>query len=88
WGYVDLIVTFGCEETAKSIKVKFLVVDCPSLYQCIIGRTAIADLIAVPSTAKKLQEDVLMQHPKGTISSAKLPVPRSQKPHLSCPHRT
>ncbi|MCI59114.1 hypothetical protein A2U01_0080369, partial [Trifolium medium] len=20
WGYVDLIVTFGCEETAKSIK--------------------------------------------------------------------
>ncbi|MCI44712.1 hypothetical protein A2U01_0065951, partial [Trifolium medium] len=21
WGYVDLIVTFGCEETAKSIKV-------------------------------------------------------------------
>ncbi|MCI33407.1 hypothetical protein A2U01_0054624, partial [Trifolium medium] len=45
-----LIVTFGCEETAKSIKVKFLVVDCPSLYQCIIGRTAISDLIAVPST--------------------------------------
>ncbi|MCI47427.1 hypothetical protein A2U01_0068669, partial [Trifolium medium] len=51
WGYVDLIVPFGCEETTKSIKVKFLVVDCPSLYQCIIGRTAIADLIAVPSTA-------------------------------------
>ncbi|PNX58607.1 hypothetical protein L195_g059276, partial [Trifolium pratense] len=51
WGYVDLIVTFGSEETAKSIKVKFLVLDCPCLYQCIIGRTAIADLIAVPSTA-------------------------------------
>ncbi|GAU44610.1 hypothetical protein TSUD_241030 [Trifolium subterraneum] len=51
WGYVDLIVTFGQNETAKSIKVKFLVVDCPSLYQCIIGRTAIADLPAVASTA-------------------------------------
>ncbi|CAJ2654489.1 unnamed protein product [Trifolium pratense] len=51
WGYVDLIVTFGSEETAKSIRVKFLVVDCPCLYQCIIGRTTIADLIAVPSTA-------------------------------------
>ncbi|GAU21573.1 hypothetical protein TSUD_35360 [Trifolium subterraneum] len=51
WGYIDLIVTFGHNETAKSIKVKFLVVNCPSLYQCIIGRTAIADLPAVASTA-------------------------------------
>ncbi|MCI47881.1 hypothetical protein A2U01_0069123, partial [Trifolium medium] len=42
WGYVDLIVTVGAHETAKSIKVQFLVVDCPSLYQCILGRTAIA----------------------------------------------
>ncbi|GAU40250.1 hypothetical protein TSUD_219610 [Trifolium subterraneum] len=50
WGYVVLIVTFGHKETAKSIKVKFLVVDCPSLYQCIISRTAIADLPAVAST--------------------------------------
>ncbi|MCI76101.1 hypothetical protein A2U01_0097370, partial [Trifolium medium] len=41
----------GVNETAKSIKVQFLVIDCPSLYQCILGRTAIADLIAVPSTA-------------------------------------
>ncbi|MCI53738.1 hypothetical protein A2U01_0074985, partial [Trifolium medium] len=51
WGYVDLIVTVGANETEKSIKVQFLVVDCPSLYQCILGRTAIADLLAVPSTA-------------------------------------
>ncbi|MCI72796.1 hypothetical protein A2U01_0094060, partial [Trifolium medium] len=51
WGYVDLIVTVGDNETAKSIKVQFLVVDCPSLYQCILDRTAIADLLAVPSTA-------------------------------------
>ncbi|GAU39748.1 hypothetical protein TSUD_219910 [Trifolium subterraneum] len=51
WGYVDLIVTFGHNEMAKSIKVKFLMVDCPSLYQYIVGRTAIADLPAVASTA-------------------------------------
>ncbi|MCI10186.1 hypothetical protein A2U01_0031278, partial [Trifolium medium] len=51
WGYVDLIITVGANETAKSVKVQFLVVNCPSLYQCILGRTAIADLLAVPSTA-------------------------------------
>ncbi|PNX59154.1 hypothetical protein L195_g059547 [Trifolium pratense] len=51
WGYVDLIVIFGSEETAKSLRVKFLVVDCPSLYQCIISRTTIANLVAVHFTA-------------------------------------
>jgi hypothetical protein len=50
WGYVDLIVTFGHAQTAKSIKIKFLVIDCDSLYQCILGKTALADLMAVPST--------------------------------------
>ncbi|MCI72219.1 hypothetical protein A2U01_0093482, partial [Trifolium medium] len=50
WGYVDLIVTFGINDTCKSIKVQFLVVDCPSHFQCIIGQTAIADLLAMPST--------------------------------------
>ena len=50
WGYVELIVTFGAAETARSIKVQFLVIDCPSLYQCIFGRPTLAELIAVPST--------------------------------------
>jgi hypothetical protein len=36
WGYVELIVTFGEEEATKSIKVQFLVVDFPSLCNCII----------------------------------------------------
>ncbi|MCI03001.1 hypothetical protein A2U01_0024035, partial [Trifolium medium] len=39
WGYVDLIVTFSEDKAMKAIKVQFLVVDCPSLYNCIIGRT-------------------------------------------------
>ncbi|GAU51226.1 hypothetical protein TSUD_136230 [Trifolium subterraneum] len=50
WGYVDLIVTFGENKTMKSVKVKFLVVDCPSLYNCIIGRPTLAELFAVSST--------------------------------------
>jgi hypothetical protein len=50
WGYVDLIVTFGAEEAARSVKIQFLVVDCSSLYECILGREAIANLLAVPST--------------------------------------
>jgi hypothetical protein len=50
WGYVDLLVTFGRDEIAKTVKVSFLVVDCASLYQCIVGRPTLAELIAVPST--------------------------------------
>ncbi|KAK2409752.1 hypothetical protein QL285_045156 [Trifolium repens] len=50
WGYTDLIVTFGEGEATKSINVQFLVVECPSLYNCIIGRTTLADLFAVSST--------------------------------------
>ncbi|MCI57060.1 hypothetical protein A2U01_0078311, partial [Trifolium medium] len=30
WGYVDLIVTFGEDESLKSVIVQFLVIDCPS----------------------------------------------------------
>ncbi|KAK2402269.1 hypothetical protein QL285_051805 [Trifolium repens] len=50
WGYTDLIVTFGEGEATKSINVQFLVVECPSLYKCILGRTTLADLFAVSST--------------------------------------
>ncbi|MCI12146.1 hypothetical protein A2U01_0033249, partial [Trifolium medium] len=42
WGYVDLIVTFGEEKAMKSVKIRFLVVDFPSLYNCIVGRTTLA----------------------------------------------
>ncbi|MCI57857.1 hypothetical protein A2U01_0079108, partial [Trifolium medium] len=51
WGYVDLIVTFGEEKATKSVRVQFLVVDCPSLYNCIIGRTTLAELFVVSSTS-------------------------------------
>ncbi|GAU32257.1 hypothetical protein TSUD_53840 [Trifolium subterraneum] len=50
WGYVDLIVTFGENKAMKSVKVKFLVVNCPSLYNCIIRRPTLAEPFAVSST--------------------------------------
>ncbi|MCH89082.1 hypothetical protein A2U01_0009975 [Trifolium medium] len=50
WGYVDLIVTFGEAKSTKSIKVKFFVVDCPSLYNCIIERPTLSKMFAVSST--------------------------------------
>jgi len=51
WGYVQLLVTFGEGEAKKTITVPFLVIDCPSLYNCIIGRTGLAQLGAACSTA-------------------------------------
>src|SRR3954468_9839273 len=50
WGYVELIVTFGEEEASRQVKTRFLVIDCKTLYNCIIGRPTLAELTAVPST--------------------------------------
>ncbi|XP_058783320.1 uncharacterized protein LOC131657996 [Vicia villosa] len=50
WGFVELIVSIGSAETARTVKVQFLVVDYPSIYQCILGRPTLAELIAVLST--------------------------------------
>ena len=47
---MELIITFGRGITARAIKTQFLVVDCPSLYQCIFRRPTLAELIMVPST--------------------------------------
>src|SRR3954471_14205269 len=50
WGFVELIVSIGSTETARVIKVQFLVIDCPSIYQCILGHPTLGELITVPST--------------------------------------
>ncbi|XP_058758369.1 uncharacterized protein LOC131631595 [Vicia villosa] len=50
WGFVELIVSIGSAETTKAVKVQFLVIDYPSIYQCILERPTLAELIAVPST--------------------------------------
>jgi hypothetical protein len=51
WGYVELLVTLGEKEAKKTIKIPFLVIDFPSLHNCIIGRTVLAQLRAACSTA-------------------------------------
>ena len=50
WGYVELMVTFDEDTTTRQVKVRFLVIDCPSLYNCILGRPTLEELNAVPST--------------------------------------
>ncbi|XP_058776612.1 uncharacterized protein LOC131650929 [Vicia villosa] len=50
WGYVKLLVTFGEGEASRQVKTRFLVIDCKTLYNCIIGRPTLAELTAVPST--------------------------------------
>jgi len=44
------LVIFGEKEVRKTIKIPFLVIDCPSLYNCIIWRTELAQLGAACST--------------------------------------
>jgi len=51
WGYVELLVTFGEGDRVKTIKIPFIVIDFSSLYNCIIGRTGLAQLGAACSIA-------------------------------------
>jgi len=50
-GYVDLHTTFGEGENAKTIAIKYIVVDARSSYNIILGRLALNGLGAVTSTA-------------------------------------
>jgi hypothetical protein len=53
WGLLTLPITFRDPKTDESeitIRVQFLVVPCKSVYNCILGRTTLAALGAVPST--------------------------------------
>jgi len=75
WGYVKLLVTFGEGEAKKTTTVPFLVIDCPSLYNCIIGRTGLAQLGAACSTAhlklKYHAKDDIIASLNGDIKAAK-----------------
>ena len=75
WGYVELLVTFGKKEANKTIKIPFLVIDCPSLYNCIIGRTGLAQLGAASSTAhlklKYHAKDGIIASLNGDIEAAR-----------------
>ena len=75
WGYVQLLVTFGEGEAKKTITVPFLVIKCPALYNCIIGRTRLAQLGAACLTAHlKLKyhvKDGIIASLSGDIEAAK-----------------
>ena len=49
-GYVDLKVNFGKKPNTKTIPARFIVVDCPSAYNAIIGRPTLNSLGAIVST--------------------------------------
>lgn len=48
-GYIEMIANFRETETTRSVKLQFLVIDRHSLYQCILGRPALSELIVAPS---------------------------------------
>ncbi|GAU47368.1 hypothetical protein TSUD_403710 [Trifolium subterraneum] len=50
-GYVDLRTTFGEGENAKTIMVKYIIVDGQSSYNLILGRPALNGLGAIVSTS-------------------------------------
>jgi hypothetical protein len=49
-GSIELLVTAGDYPTTKTIMVKFLLIDRPSAYNAILGRTTLNDLKAITST--------------------------------------
>lgn len=49
WGLATLRVTFGENKAKMSFKCQFLIIDCPSPYNCIIGWTTLAELGVVSS---------------------------------------
>jgi hypothetical protein len=46
-GYVKLKVTFSGRGRSRSVEVKFLVIDCPSAYNAILGRPTLNALGAM-----------------------------------------
>ena len=47
---MELLVTLGKETATRQVKVWFLVIDCLSLYNCILGIPTLAEFTIVPST--------------------------------------
>jgi hypothetical protein len=49
-GYVDLKVSFKQKPDAKAVMTRFIVVDCPSAYNAILGCPTLNHLGAIVST--------------------------------------
>lgn len=50
WRFATLRVTFEEGNVRKTVKCQFLIIDCPSPYNCIIARTTLVELGAISST--------------------------------------
>ena len=48
-GYVDLKVLLGQKPDTKAVMTRFIVVDCPSAYNAILGRPTLNHLAAIVS---------------------------------------
>jgi len=49
-GYINLRITFSDEETAMTIVIRYVVVNTPSAYNLLLGRSSLNRLRAVAST--------------------------------------
>jgi len=49
-GYIDLMTTFGKSHKTKTIKIRYLVVDAPTSYNVLLGRSSLNKLGAIVST--------------------------------------
>lgn len=49
-GYIELMVTYSKDPLTQTMKTPFLILSCPSVYNCIIGRPTLGLLEAVAST--------------------------------------
>ncbi|CAJ2646122.1 unnamed protein product [Trifolium pratense] len=82
-GYIDLDTTFGKGGNTKIIKVRYLVVDSPSVYNVVIGLPAAADLGAVISTLH-----LAMKYPVGDdmVGVVKADLEMAKKCYDMCPN--
>jgi hypothetical protein len=48
-GFIELPITAGDYPTTKTILVKFLLIDRPSAYNAVLGKTSLNDLKAITS---------------------------------------
>ncbi|CAK8539726.1 unnamed protein product [Lathyrus sativus] len=82
-GYIDLDTTFGKGESAKMLKVRYLVIDSWSVYNVVIGMPTVAELGAVVSTVH-----LSMKYPigDGMVGVVMADLEMAKKCHEMSPH--
>ncbi|MCI09265.1 hypothetical protein A2U01_0030349, partial [Trifolium medium] len=81
WGFINLPFTFENKEirnSKKTVTVQFLVIQCNSVYNCILGRPTLAALGAVPSTVHMKMK---YHNDKGEVVTIEADMVRAKKCH-------